>query len=200
MNIMDQLAQARPASLDPRPDPARRASDLARAVATARPAAGPHRTRRVRRPAHPARRVRRPAHPARLIAIGTSVAAVAGAAGALAALSTTPAARPRPAAGPAVTAPGALRHAILTAFDGVSGDVFYTRITEVYSGAQARWNEVSENWSFPLAPQAGQDVRVRSLVLPASGKNKSDTEWLYTAPAGTQPGSHSVATTKTTKQ
>ena len=36
MDIMDLLAQARPGSLDPGPETDRRASDLARAIATPR--------------------------------------------------------------------------------------------------------------------------------------------------------------------
>lgn len=81
MDIMDMLAQARPGSLDPLPDPARRADDLARAIATSRAGTA------ARPPASLRRRARRPAHPARLIALGTSIAALAGTAGAVAALS-----------------------------------------------------------------------------------------------------------------
>jgi hypothetical protein len=197
MDIMDLLAQARPSSLDPRPDSARRASDLARAVGT------PRRGTAARSAASPHRRVRRLTPPARVIAIGASIAALAATAGAVVALSATgtPAARPQPTAahaGTAVTTPGELRNAILTAFDGVSGDVFYTRITEIYPGAQSRWNEVSENWSYPLQPRVGQKVYVRSLVLPRNLKDKSDTEWVYTEPVnGTQSGSIISTTTKT---
>jgi hypothetical protein len=193
MDVMDLLAEARPGSLDPPPDPARRASDLAGAIATSR-------TGTATRPgASPRWRARRPAHPVRLAAIGTSIAALAGTAGAVAALSATgtPAAHPRlPAAraGTAVPTPGEVRNAILTAFNGVSGDVFYTRITEIYPGPQSRWNGVSENWSYPLQPRVGQEVHVRSLVLPRNLGDKSDTEWIYREPAGTQSGSISVAT------
>jgi hypothetical protein len=193
MDVMDLLAEARPGSLDPPPDPARRASDLVRAIATSRTgtATWPG--------ASPRWRARRPAHPVRLAAIGTSIAALAGTAGAVAALSATgtPAAHPRlPAAraGTAVPTPGEVRNAILTAFNGVSGDVFYTRITEIYPGPQSRWNGVSENWSYPLQPRVGQEVHVRSLVLPRNLGDKSDTEWIYREPAGTQSGSISVAT------
>jgi hypothetical protein len=193
MDVMDLLAEARPGSLDPPPDPARRASDLAGAIATSR-------TGTATRPgASPRWRARRPAHPVRLAAIGTSIAALAGTAGAVAALSATgtPAAHPRlPAAraGTAVPTPGEVRNAILTAFNGVSGDVFYTRITEIYPGPQSRWNGVSENWSYPLQPRVGQEVHIRSRVLPRNLGDKSDTEWIYREPAGTQSGSISVAT------
>ncbi len=91
-----------------------------------------------------------------------------------------------------VTTPGQLRDAILTAFNGVSGDVFYTRITETYPGAQSRWNEVSENLSYPLQPSVGQKVHVRSEVLPRNPKDKSDTEWTYTDGTGTRSGSFSI--------
>jgi hypothetical protein len=134
MDVMDLLAEARPGSLDPPPDPARRASDLAGAIATSR-------TGTATRPgASPRWRARRPAHPVRLAAIGTSIAALAGTAGAVAALSATgtPAAHPRlPAAraGTAVPTPGEVRNAILTAFNGVSGDVFYTRTRDAPASA-----------------------------------------------------------------
>lgn len=196
MDIMDLLAQARPSSLDPGPDTDRRASDLARAIGTPRAGttARPGASRRLR--------VRRTWLPARLIAIGTSIAALAGTAGAVVALSATgtPAARPQPTAahaGTAVATPGELRNAILTAFNGVGGDVFYTRITEIYPGAMSRWNGVSENWSYPLQPRVGQKVYVRSLVLPRNLKDKSDTEWIYTEPVGGTQSGPNMSATKT---
>ena len=80
MDIMNLLAEARPSSLDPRPDPARRASDLARAIGAPRAGTGTSRRRLVRRPAPPS---------ARMIAIGTTIAALAGTAGLVVALSFT---------------------------------------------------------------------------------------------------------------
>jgi hypothetical protein len=194
MNVMDLLAQARPGSLDPGPDTDRRASDLARAIGAprARTAARPGASRRPG--------VRRHSPRASVIAIGTSIAAVAGTAGAVVALGATgsPPARPQPAgarAGTAVTTPGELRNAILTAFNGVGEDVFYTRITEILPGAQAHWDGVSENWSYPLQPRAGQQVHVRSLVLPSNPKDKSDTEWIYTEPVGGMQSGNTISST-----
>jgi hypothetical protein len=183
MDIMDLLARARPGSLDPGPDTDRRASDLAMAIAapragtTARPGA----TRRLS--------VGRPAHPARMIAIGTSIAAIAGTAGAVVALGATgtPAARPQPAAthgGTAVAAPGELRNAILAAFNGVGGDVFYAKITEIYPGKLSKYSGVTQDWTYPIQPQAGQEVRKRSALVPSDPKDKTDTEWIYTEPGG----------------
>jgi hypothetical protein len=183
MDIMDLLAQARPGSLDPGPETGRRASDLARALAvprtgmTAQPGAG----RRLG--------VRRASPPARVIATGISVAALAVTAGVVVALSATgtPAARPQPAAahaGTAVPAPGELRNAILTAFNGVGGDVSYTEITEIHPGKTSEWNGVSQNWSYPIQPQAGQQVHIRSVLVPSNPNDKSDTEWIYTEPSG----------------
>ena len=183
MDIMDLLAQARPGRLDPGPGTDRRASDLARAIATPRTgmSAQPGASRRMG--------VRRPSPPVRVIATGISVAALAGTAGAVVALSGTgtPAARPQPAAahaGTAVLPPGELRNAILTAFNGVGGDVFYTKITEIYPGKTSKWNGVSQNWSYPIQPQAGQQVRVRSVLVPSNPNDKSDTEYIYTEPSG----------------
>lgn len=183
MDIMDLLAQARPGSLDPGPETGRRASDLARAIATPRTAmtAEPGASRRLG--------VRRASPPARVIATGISVAALAGIAGVVVALSATgtPAARPRPAAahaGTAVATPGELRNAILTAFNGVGGDVFYTKITEIYPGKKSRWNGVQQDWAYPIQPQAGQKVHVRSVLVPSNPTDKSDAEYIYTEPSG----------------
>jgi len=176
MDIMDLLAQARPGSLDPGPETDRRASDLARAIAvprdgmTAQPGAG----RRLG--------VRRASPRARVIATGISVAALATTAGVVVALSVTgaPSARPQPAAAPA----GELRKAILTAFNGAGGDVFYAEITEIYPGQESRYNGVQQDWSYPIQPQAGQQVRIRSVLVPSNPDDKSDTEWTYTEPRG----------------
>ena len=183
MDIMDLLAQARPGSLDPGPETDRRASDLARAIATPRTGmtAQPGASRRLG--------VRRASPPARVIATGISVAALAVTAGAVVALSATgtPSARPQPAAahaGTAVATPGELRNAILTAFNGVGGDVFYTKITEIYPGKKSRWNGVQQDWSYPIQPQAGQQVHIRSVLVPSNPNDKSDTEWIYTEPGG----------------
>ena len=183
MDIMDLLAQARPSSLDPGPETDRRASDLARAIATPRDGmtAQPGASRRLG--------VRRALPRARAIAIGVSVAALAGIAGVVVALSATgaPAARPQPAAAPAGTAvatPGELRNAILTAFNGVGGDVFYAKITEIYPRKKSRWNGVQQDWSYPIQPQADQRVHIRSVLVPSNPTDKSDAEYIYTEPNG----------------
>lgn len=192
MDIMEMLAQARPGSLDLRPETGRRASDLARAIAaprtgmTAQPGAS--------RPLG----VRRAWPPARVIATGISVVALAGIAGAVATLSATgtPAARPQPSvahAGTAVAAPRELRNAILTAFNGMGGDVFYAKITEIYPGEMSRWNAVSQSWAYPLQPQAGQKAYVRYLVVPSGPGGKTDAELIYTEPSGgTRSGSDMI--------
>jgi hypothetical protein len=182
---MDLLARARPGSLDPGPEAGRRASDLARAIAaprdqmTARPGVG-------RRPG-----VRRAWPPARVIATGISAAALAGATAAVVAVSVTgtPAPRSQPAAaraGTAVATPGELRNAILTAFSGVGGDVFYAKITEIYPGQMSKWNGVSQSWAYPLQPQAGQKAYVRYLVAPSSPGQKNDSELIYTEPSASK--------------
>ena len=183
MDMMDLLAQARPGSLDPGPETGRRASDLARAIATPRAgtAAQPGASR--------GPGVRRASPSARVIATGISVAALAGIAGVVVAVGVTgtPAARPQPAgapAGTAVASPGELRNAILTAFNGVGGDVFYAEITEIYPGTKSQWNGVQQNWSYPIQPQAGQQVHMRSVLVPSNPADKSDTEYIYTEPSG----------------
>jgi hypothetical protein len=183
MDIMNLLAQARPATLDPAPGTDRRASDLARAIAaprtgmTAQPGAS-------RRPG-----VRLASPPARVLATGISVAALAAAAGVVVALRVVgaPSARPPAAAahaGTAVGTPGELRDAILTAFNGVGGDVFYAEITEIYPAKESQWNGVQQDWSYPIQPQAGQQVRIRSVLVPGNPGDKSDTEYIYTEPSG----------------
>jgi outer membrane lipoprotein-sorting protein len=183
MDIMDLLAQARPGSLDRGPEADRRASDLARAIAvprdgmTSQPGAS-------RRPG-----MRRASPRARVIATGISVAALAGIAGVVVALSATgrPSARPQPApahAGTAAATRGELRNAILTAFNGVGGDVFYAKITEIYPGKDSQWNGVQRDWSYPIQPPAGQKVHIRSVLVPSNPNDKSDTEYIYTEPSG----------------
>jgi hypothetical protein len=168
MDIMNLLERARPGHLDPVPDPDRRAADLERAFEIPRPPTVRHRQRF--------------AHPARLITIGTSVVALAGTAGVVVALSGShpPATR----TGPGPAGPAGIRGAILTAMNDVSGDVFYTEITETLSGSDARYDGVEANWTYPLQAQAGQRVRARSLVLSPSQQVRSDTEWFFTQPAG----------------
>jgi outer membrane lipoprotein-sorting protein len=180
---MDLLAQARPGSLDPGPETGRRASDLARAIATPRTGmtVQPGAIRRLG--------VRRALPPARVIATGITVAALAVTAGAVVALSATgtPSARPQPAAahaGTAVATPKELRNAILTAFNGVGGDVFHIGITEIYPGKESQWNGVQQDWSYPIQPQAGQKVHIRSVLVPSNPNDKSDTEYIYTEPSG----------------
>jgi hypothetical protein len=184
MDVMNLLAQARPDSLDPGPDADRRASDLAMAMAT--PRAG---TATV--PAGAGRRAgfRRPTRPARIIAIGTGIAALAGTAGAVVALSSTgtPAPRQQPTAahaGTAVAGSGGIKHAILTAVNGVWGDIFCVKMTETYTGTMAKYDNVTENWSYPIRPQAGQSIRMRSVTVPANPADKMDIEYIYTEPAG----------------
>ncbi|HEX4090452.1 MAG TPA: hypothetical protein VHZ33_17205 [Trebonia sp.] len=193
MDIMDLLAQARPDTLNPGHGTDRRASDLARAIATprdgitARPGAS-------RRPG-----VRLATPRARALTLGIGAAAVAAAAGAVVAVSATgtpaphtPSAAPR--TGTAATTPGQLRNAILTAFNGVAGDVFYAKITETYSGKAAKWNGVSQSWAYPLQPQAGQKAYVHYLVVPSVG-SKGDSELIWTEPS---PNSNQPRPTKTT--
>jgi hypothetical protein len=187
MDIMDLLAQARPGSLETAPHADRRARDLAMAMATPRVGATAVRPRAGRRLG--VGRPARPARPARIVAIGTGIAAIAGTAGAVVAVSGTgtPAARPQPSAahaGSAVTGSGELKHAILTAVDGVWGDVFNVTITEIYAGKMSKYDGVTENWSYPVQPQAGQLVRMRSVTVPSNPNDKSDTEYIYTEPAG----------------
>jgi hypothetical protein len=184
---MNLLAQARPGSLDPGPETDRRPSDLARAIATPRDAttARPGVSRRPH--------VRRALPPARTIAIGIGAAALAGTAGAVVALSATGTLAPRshPAAaqpGAAVPTPGEVRDAILTAFSGVGGDIFYNKITEIYSGKMAKWNGVSQSWAYPLQPQAGQKAYVRYLVVPSSPGQEDDSELIWTEPSASKQG------------
>jgi hypothetical protein len=183
MGIMDLLAQARPGSLDPRPGTDRRASDLARALAVPRAGmtAQPGASRRLG--------VRRASPPARVIAIGIG-AALAGTAGAVVALNvtSTPSARPQPTAAHAGTAtdtPGEIRKAILTAVNGVGGDIFYTKITEIYSGKLSKWNGVSESWLYPLQPQPGQKAYRRD-TYPGPPSQKSDDELIWTEPSASK--------------
>ena len=183
MNIMNLLAQARPASLDPRPETGRRASDLARALAV------PRTGMTAQRGASRRLGVRRASPPARVIATGIGVAALAATAGVVVAVSATraPSARPQPAAaraGTAVAAPGELKNAILTAFNGVGGDVFYAKTTETYPRAESRWDGVQQDWSYPIQPQAGQQVHIRSVLVPSNPNDKDDTEYIYNEPSG----------------
>jgi hypothetical protein len=187
MDIMNLLAQARPDRLDPTPETDRRASDLARAIATPRDgmSARPGSGRRLD--------VRRALPPARVIAIGIGAAALAGTAGAVVAVSVTgpPAPRSHPAAAPAGTAaatPGEVRNAILIAFSGVGEDVFYAKISEIYSGTMSKWNGVSQRWAYPLQPQPGQQASVRYLVVPSSPGQKGDSELIWTEPSASKQG------------
>ncbi|HSZ38650.1 MAG TPA: hypothetical protein VK817_01695 [Trebonia sp.] len=182
MDITELLAQARPSSLDPKTETDRRASDLARAFAAPRTDM-PAKPGASRRPG-----ARRAPSPARVIGIGISVAALAGTAGAVVALSATgtPAARPQPAAahaGTAVTTPGEIKDAVLTAFNGAEGDVMFNKMTEIYPKIP-KYNNVSQNWSYPIQPKGGQLARVRSLLVTYDPTEKSDVEWIYTEPRG----------------
>ena len=187
MDIMSLLAQARPDTLDPTPETDRRASDLARAIATPRDGmtAQPGFGRRLD--------VRRALPPARVIAIGIGAAALAGTAGAVVALSATgtPAPRSHPTAaqaGTGVSTPGEVRNAILTAFSGVGGDIFYDKITEIYSGKMSKWNGVSQGWAYPLQPQPGQQAYVRNVVVPKNPSQKGDSELIWTEPGASKQG------------
>jgi hypothetical protein len=173
MDIMNLLAQSRPGRLDAEPDADRRANDLALAMATPRDAPIP-------RP-DPARRPG-PRRPVRLIAIGASVAAVAATAGAVVAVDATGG----PAAGTqsSATSSGQIKHAILTAVDGVWGDVFSVKMKETYSGTMAKYDDTQQNWSYPIRPQAGQVVRMRSVTEPVPSADKMDIEYIFTEQAG----------------
>ena len=165
MNVMDLLAQARPASLDPRPDPARRATDLAAAIATARPGQ--------QRPGQQKPGQQRPGQqrPGRRIPAGAGVAVLAGAAAAAVALALASA--PRTAAHHPGAAPGtssSLRTAILTAFNGVSGDIFYSQVTESWPHGSS----VTDQWFYPQRPSVGQQVRVRYYLVRASNASRFD--------------------------
>jgi hypothetical protein len=83
-----------------------------------------------------------------------------------------------------VTGSGELKNAILTAVNGVWGDVFSVKITEVYAGKMSKYDGVTENWSYPIQPQAGQLVRMRSVIVPSGPPDRSDTEYIFTEPAG----------------
>jgi hypothetical protein len=126
-------------------------------------------------------------------AIGTSVAALAGIAGVIGALSATgmPAARPQSAgarAGTAVGSPGELKNAILTAFNGVGGDISYAKIAEIYPSKMSQYDDVEQGWSYPIQPQAGQQVQARSIDVPNNPNDKSDTQYNYTEPSGAKAG------------
>ena len=82
--------------------------------------------------------------------------------------------------------PGEVRNAILTAFSGVGGDIFYAKITEIYSGKMSKWNGVSQSWAYPLQPQAGQKAYVRYLVVPSSPGEKNDSELIWTEPSASK--------------
>ena len=180
MDVMNLLAQARPGTLDPQTETEtdRRASDLARAFATPRdPMTAP--PGGSRRPS-----VRRASPRARAIAFGIGAAALAGSAGAVVALNVAgpPAIRPQPAAASAQT-PGELRSAILTAFNGVGGDVSYAKITETYSGKMSKYNGVSQNWAYPLQPQPGQRAYVHYRLFPSGPGGEDDSELIFTEPS-----------------
>jgi len=169
MKVMDLLAQARPASLDPQPDAARRASDLAAAIATPRPG-----QQRPRDPTHPRRRIAWPTQPGRRIAAGAGLAALAGAAAAAVALAYAVA----PAAQHPQAAPGTsetLRTAILTAFNGVSGDIYYSQITESWPHGSS----VTDMWTYPQRPNLGQWVRQRIYLVHASNASRFNMELIY---------------------
>lgn len=150
MNVMDQLTQARPADLDRRPAPERRAANLAAAIAAPRPdAVGP-------------RRLAWPSRTSHRIALAGGVAALAG--GAAAAIALAYAGAPVTAAhqSPSAQSAASLRAAMLTAFDGVSGDIYYTR------AAQGPGIPVTYELSYPAVPNKGQLVRIRQYTVPAS--------------------------------
>ena len=128
-----------------------------------------------------------------MIAVGIGAAALAGTAGAVVVLSATgtPAPRSAPRRGTSGNGsghPGEVRNAILTAFSGVGGDIFYNKITEIYSGKMSKWNGVSQSWAYPLQPQAGQKAYVRYLVVPSSPGQKGDSELIWTEPSASKQG------------
>jgi hypothetical protein len=174
VNVMNLLAQARPASLDPQPDPARRANDLAAAIATARPD-----QQRPGNRTNPRRSMAWRARPGRRIAAGAGLAALAGAAAAAVALATVGASGAAPGAKTSPEKSGSLRTAILTAFDGVSGDIWYSRVTQSWSHGSS----VTDDWFYPLQPSVGQQVRLRTNLVHASDSSRFDNESIYRQPA-----------------
>jgi hypothetical protein len=156
MNVIELLAQARPATLDAQPDPARRASDLAAAFSTSQE--GQRRARR-----GPARRA---------VPFGIGVTALAAAAAAAVAVTHagTPAITRHPQAGP--TADRAMQSAILTAFDGLAGDILHVHTV---GGGPAR---AQDTWYSPWWPSGGQHVRMRSYV-----PGQQDVEFVYDQPS-----------------
>jgi hypothetical protein len=153
MNVMDLLAQARPASLDPEPDPARRARDLAAALDEVRP--GEH------------TRVRRPSR--RLVVAG-GVAVLAGGAAAVAGLASS--------GERGSTKTGTVQQAILDAFSGVAGDILYTSRRGTADGGV-----VTDTWWYPVRPRVGHQVRVRADLVGADHEVTTATEWIYRQPA-----------------
>jgi outer membrane lipoprotein-sorting protein len=129
----------------------------------------------------PARRRARRTRGRAVLPAGIAVAAAAGSVVLTLALTGVLGTAPARSTG---ATPGGVRNAILTAFNGVGGDVFYAKITEIYPGKKSRWNDVQQNWSYPIQPQAGQKVHIRSVVVPNNPKDKGDTEYIYTQPAG----------------
>lgn len=170
MNVMQLLAEARPAGLDPKPDPARRARDLAAAMAAEQ---SPQRAVG-NRPAPRTRRVR-------VAVLGTGLTAVAVAVVTTVALES--ASPPAPATRhtatrhtPAATS-SSVQSAILTAFGTLTGDIFYDRQTDTTG------NSVTENWYYPWQPQTGQEVRARFELLRASNADPFNMGITYRQPA-----------------
>jgi hypothetical protein len=174
MNAMDMIAQARPASLDRQPAPERRAINLAAAIATPRSEQPPSGQLRSRETSDRLRRLAWPSRASHRIALGAGVAALVG--GAAAAITLAYAGAPVTAAHQSQSAlgsPAALRSAMLTAFDGVSGDIFYTR------GAQGPGIPVVYSLSYPAVPDKGQLVRQRQYTVPVSDGASTDWEQIF---------------------
>lgn len=186
MNTMEMLAQARPASLDPRPDPARRASDIAAALSVGQPepAATAPATRR-----HHARRTRA-VRPSRKLAAGAGLTAlVTATVAAFVVVSanhgqvTVDHGRANADRGQ-VIGKASLRTAVLAALDTASGQIGYVRTT---TSANGRTDGVAESWTYPWLPQTGQEVR--NLTRIHDPRHLSDpgdyaeTETIYRQPA-----------------
>ena len=174
MDIMDLLAQARPGSLDPRPDADRRARDLAMAMATPRAGDAAVRPGAAGRPG-----VRRPARPASMIAIGTASPRSRAPPG-----PWWPSAaplRPRSVRNQArrhagTAGSGELKHAILTAVNGVWGDVFNFTMTEIYAGQRSKYDGVPRIGAIPSGRRRRDHcvvVACASVIVPGNHERQN---------------------------
>ena len=185
MNTMEMLAQARPASLDPRPDPARRASDIAAALSGGQPLAAAtapatrHHVRRTRG-ARPSRKL---AWGAGMTALVTATVATFVVVSANHGQVTVDHGRANADRGQ-VIGKASLRTAVLAAFDTASGQIGYVRTTLSANGHTAG---VAESWSYPWLPQTGQNARLRTRIYDPNHLSDpgdyAETEYIYRQPA-----------------